>query len=193
MPISDMHLDLENEFTRRLWGRLPLVAGAAFFYFSRQSKVQRTLHELKYRNNPEIGRKLGVEFGRKLHQVEQYRTVDAIVPVPLHPKKQRSRGYNQSTLFAQGIAEILGVPVLEQALKRRQFTGSQTRKRRLERHTNVDQVFEVAQPHAIQGKHILLVDDVLTTGATLEECGAALLSVPSTRISSVTIAIAMKR
>ena len=192
VPTSDMYSRQENEFTQRLWGRLPLLSGAAFFYFSRHSPVQRAMHQLKYRNNPEVGRKMGMEVGRKLRETEQYKTVEAIVPVPLHPDKERARGYNQSTMFAQGIAEALSVPVLDQVLQRRQFTGTQTRKRRLERHTNVNQVFAIAQPSSIRGKHILLVDDVLTTGATLEECGTALLSVPSTRLSSVTIAIAMK-
>ena len=192
VPTSDMYSRQENEFTQRLWGRLPLLSGAAFFYFSRHSPVQRAMHQLKYRNNPEVGRKMGMEFGRKLRETEQYKTVEAIVPVPLHPDKERARGYNQSTMFAQGIAEALSVPVLDQVLQRRQFTGTQTRKRRLERHTNVSQVFAIAKPSSIRGKHILLVDDVLTTGATLEECGTALLSVPSTRLSSVTIAIAMK-
>ncbi len=193
VPVSDMYTRQENEFTQRLWGRLPLLSGAAFFFFSRHSPIQRALHQLKYRNNPEVGRKIGVEFGRKLREVEQYKTIEAIVPVPLHPDKERTRGYNQSTMFAQGIAEALGVPVLDKALQRSQFTSTQTRKKRLARHTNVSKVFTIAQPIAVQGKHILLVDDVLTTGATLEECGAALLAVPSTRLSSVTIAIAMKR
>ncbi len=187
-----MYTERENEFTRRLWGRLPLQSGAAFFYFSRHSPVQRALHQLKYHNNPEVGKKIGIEFGQKLRETEQYKTVEAIVSVPLHPDKERARGYNQSAMFAQGIAEALHVPVLDQVLRRREFTSTQTRKRRLERHTNVNQVFAVAQPQAIRGKHILLVDDVLTTGATLEECGTALLSVPSTQLSSVTIAIAMK-
>jgi len=191
--MSDMHTQRENEFTQRLWGRLPLVSGAAFLYFTRKSAVQRTLHELKYRNNPEVGRRLGVEFGRKLREVEQYRTVDVIIPVPLHPDKQRSRGYNQSTVFAQGIAESLNVPVLESALRRREFTSTQTRKKRMERHTNVSQVFEVAHTAKLEGKHILLVDDVLTTGATLEGCGSALLSVPSVRLSCATVAIAVRR
>jgi ComF family protein len=193
IPVSDMYMKPENEFTQRVWGRLPLVSGAAFLYFTRKSVVQRALHELKYRNNPEVGRRLGAEFGRKLREVGQYQTVDVIVPVPLHPDKQRSRGYNQSTVFAQGIAEQLNVPVMEDALRRREFTSTQTRKKRMARHINVNQVFEVTRPTDLQGKHILLVDDVLTTGATLEECGTALLSVPSTRLSSVTIAIAMKK
>ncbi len=187
-----MHLLRENEFTQRLWGRLPLLSGAAFFYFTRKSPVQRALHLLKYHNKPEVGLKIGREFGRKLLESATFQSIDAIVPVPLHISKQRTRGYNQSAMFAQGIAEALEIPVLEQALLRRQFTDSQTRKKRLERYDNVGGVFAVTQPAALEGKHLLLVDDVLTTGATLEVCGNALLSVPSTRLSSVTIAIAMK-
>jgi ComF family protein len=117
--------------------------------------------------------------------------VQAIVPVPLHPKKERLRGYNQSAVFAQGISETMEVPVLTQALVRKMYTETQTKKKRMERFSNVDSVFAVQQPRAIEGKHVLLVDDVLTTGATLEACGQALLAIPGTRLSVATIAIAL--
>lgn len=193
MPASDMYLRSENEFTQRLWGRLPLVGGAAYLLFTRSSLVQRMLHQLKYHDKPEVGHRLGLEFGMKLADSPIFRGVQGIVPVPLHPKKERKRGYNQSLVFAQGISDILGIPVLPDALRRSYHTESQTRKGRLDRHSNVKEVFELGNPKEIQGKHLLLVDDVLTTGATLEACGAVLLSAPDTRLSSATIAIAVKQ
>jgi len=190
LSTSDMHLLRENEFTDRLWGKLNLEGGAAMYYFTRKSPIQRALHQLKYHNKPDIGIKIGRMFGRKLRNSEIFNSVNAIIPVPLHPKKERLRGYNQSTMFAQGISEELEIPVLSKALVRRAFTETQTKKKRMERFKNVGEVFVVDKPSLIQGKHLLLVDDVLTTGATLEVCGQALLAVPETRLSVATIAIA---
>lgn len=191
ISVSDMHLVRENEFTDRLWGRLQLESGAAMYYFTRKSPVQQALHQLKYHNKPEIGVKMGRAFGRKLKASDVFRPVEAIVPVPLHPKKERLRGYNQSAQFAQGISEVMDIPVLRNALVRRAFTATQTKKKRMERFENVDDVFVVEKPTLLQGKHLLLVDDVLTTGATLETCGQALLGIAGTRLSVATIAIAV--
>jgi ComF family protein len=187
---SDMYMLRENEFTDRFWGRLPLEGGAALYHFTRKSPVQRALHQLKYHNKPDIGIKIGREFGKKLRDAEIFRSVDAIIPVPLHPKKERLRGYNQSLMFAQGIAETMYLPVLNTVLTRNKFTASQTRKKRIERFQNVEQVFTVKKPALVEGRHLLLVDDVLTTGATLEICGRMLLEVPGTKLSLATIAIA---
>ncbi len=190
LSTSDMHLARENEFTNRLWGKLSLEGGAAMYYFTRKSPIQRALHQLKYHNKPDIGIKIGRMLGRKLKRSEIFSSVGAIIPVPLHPKKERLRGYNQSAMFAQGISEEMEVPVIDKALVRRAFTETQTKKKRMERFGNVGDVFVVDKPSLIEGKHLLLVDDVLTTGATLELCGQALLSVPETRLSLATIAIA---
>ncbi len=191
LPVSDMYHHQDNEFTERFWGRLPIQNGAALYYFTRKSPVQRALHQLKYHNKPDIGIKIGRDFGRLLHTCPLYQSVDAIIPVPLHPRKERMRGYNQSTLFAQGLAEAMGIPVLHTTLVRAAFTATQTRKKRMDRFQNVAEVFAVHRPGRIEGLHLLLVDDVLTTGATLEICGQALLEVPNTRLSMATIAIAV--
>lgn len=189
---TDMYKHMENEFTDRLWGRLHIESGAAMYYFSRKSPIQRALHRLKYQNQPDIGVRIGRRFGHLLSQSLHFGGVQAIVPVPLHRQKERQRGYNQSAMLAQGLAESMGVPVLLNSLVRNLHTGSQTRKKRMERFENVSEVFTVKHPAKIQGKHLLLVDDVLTTGATLEACGKILLEVPGVCLSLATIAIAMK-
>ena len=189
---ANMYWQRENEFTDRFWGRLRLEGGAAMYYFQRKSPIQRALHQLKYQNQPQIGLKIGREFGRALLQSPIFQTVEGVVPVPLHPRKERTRGYNQSAMLARGLAEIMGVPMVTGALVRPLFTSSQTRKKRMERFENVGDVFAIAQPDRLQGKHLLLVDDVLTTGATLETCGQLLLAIPNTRLSMATIAIAMQ-
>lgn len=191
LSLTEMHLQRENEFTERFWGRLQLEAGAAMYYFTRKSPIQRALHQLKYQNQPQVGVKIGREFGRLLLQSPVFQTVDGIVPVPLHPRKERLRGYNQSAMLAQGLAETMGLPVLKNALVRPLFTATQTRKKRMERFENVGEVFAIQRPAELHGKHLLLVDDVLTTGATLEACGQLLLSQPDTKLSMATIAIAM--
>lgn len=180
----------DNEFVQRLWGRLPLETGAAAYYFSRNSPIRMAIHHLKYKNKPEIGTMIGREFGQKLRTVEHFRAADCIIPVPLHPRKERLRGYNQSAMFAGGLSEALEIPVLHHVLRRRTFTETQTRKKRMERFQNVGEVFHVEKPALIEGRHLLLVDDVLTTGATIEICGQTLLAHPGAKLSCVTIAMA---
>lgn len=191
LSLTEMHRQRENEFTERFWGRLQLEGGAAMYYFTRKSPIQRALHQLKYQNHPQVGVKIGREFGRALLESPVFQTVEGIVPVPLHPRKERLRGYNQSTMLAQGLAEAMGVPVLRNALVRPLFTATQTRKKRMDRFENVGEVFALRRPAELYGKHLLLVDDVLTTGATLEACGQLLLSLPAAKLSMATIAIAM--
>ena len=181
----------ENEFTRRFWGRLSVQAAASMYYFVKKSPIQRALHRLKYRNQPDVGLKIGREFGRKLAESALFQSVEAIVAIPLHPKKERLRGYNQSAMFARGLSEGMDRPFLGQALVRKTFTVSQTRKKRMERFENVETVFSLKNAQLLEGKHVLLVDDVLTTGATLEACGQVLLQVPGLRLSMATIAIAV--
>ncbi len=160
------------------------------FHFVKKSPVQRALHQLKYRNRADVGLKIGHQFGRLLLQSEVFRQVDIIVPVPLHPKKERLRGYNQSAKFAEGLGEAMQKPVDYHALARQTFSQSQTQKTRGERFQNVGTAFVLSKPNRLGGKNVLLVDDVLTTGATLESCGRQILEVPGTRLSLATIAIA---
>ena len=189
---SDFPYD-NNEIIDRLWGQVHLQSAASLYYFRKKSPVQWALHHLKYSNQPDIGRRLGRLLGKKMIQSAHFQQIDAIVPVPLHPMKERQRGYNQSMAFALGLAEAMYAPVWGNVLVRKAFSDSQTRKHRNERFQNVGEVFGIAQAKRIENKHILLVDDVLTTGATIEHCGNLILGVPGTRLSVATIAVASLR
>ncbi|MDP4292790.1 MAG: phosphoribosyltransferase family protein, partial [Bacteroidota bacterium] len=163
---------------------------AAFLYFNKGSKVQHLIHRFKYKGRHQIGTYLGRVYGHELAQSVPYNTVDMIIPVPLFKKKQKKRGYNQSEIFARGLAEALHVPVETNLLFRIRESESQTRKTREERWENVKEIFSVPHPEHLEDKHILLVDDVMTTGATLEACAASLMKDSNVRISVVTIAYA---
>lgn len=191
LPGSDMYLRRENEVVQRFWGRLPLVFGASRYFFTRKNPIQRAIYNLKYKNQPEIGIQMGREFGRKLRQADWHENLDAIIPVPLHPRKERLRGYNQSAVFAQGLAQSLELPVYQDVLMKKLVTQTQTRKKRLDRYGNVEEAFALKRSESVAGKHVLLVDDVLTTGATLESCGQHLLNIPGLKLSVATIAIRM--
>lgn len=184
------HLKKENLFTQRFWGQIPLETGAALFYFVKGGRTQQLIHNLKYNNRSDIGIRIGQWYGHLLAESPFYQDIDYIVPVPLHPRKQHQRGYNQSDAFAEGLSESMQVPWRAGALQRILYSASQTRKSKEERLSNVLQSFEVAQPHLLENKRILLVDDVLTTGATLEACALKILDIPKTTIRMATIAMA---
>lgn len=189
LPETNMHELKENRFTDRFWGRVYLQTGSAMYLFAKGENVQSLIHQLKYKNKPRIGIKLGERYGKKLKEASLYQDIDVIVPVPLHPRKEHKRGYNQSDQFAIGLSDKMEKPWLRKGLTRITYGESQTRKSRSERFEEVMKAFEVTNPKELEGKHILLVDDVLTTGATLEACATKLLQVPNTKVSMVTIAI----
>lgn len=175
MPQNDHHLDHENSLRTRLAFRIPIVYGMAFFKFVKNSRVQHLLHSLKYKNHPEIGVMLGKVYGNRLIDAGFSSKFDLIIPIPLHESRRRKRGYNQSTKFAEGLAQKLNIPFSETVLERVVNTPTQTRKTKLNRWQNVSEVFVLKDNHTILRKHILLVDDVITTGATVEACGQILL------------------
>ncbi|MFN0015797.1 MAG: ComF family protein [Saprospiraceae bacterium] len=186
-----MHMSRENAFSERFWGRIPIETGTAMYFFNRKSPIQKALHRLKYQNQPDIGVRIGWLMGNLLRQSPMYQQLDGIVPVPLHPQKEHLRGYNQSEKLAEGLTEALNAPVLKGVLVRTSISDSQTRKKRMARFENVNEMFAVRHPDRVKNSHLLLVDDVLTTGATLEACGKQLLDVPNVRLSMATIAIAV--
>lgn len=174
----------------RFWGRVLLQRATTAFSFSKGGLLQHLIHQLKYENKPQIGQELGKMYGAMLKEDPFWQAIDYIVPVPLHPKKKHQRGYNQAAMWAIGLSETLGVDWTEEYLIRSDYTTSQTKKTRMERFQNVEDAFFVPNPTAIEGKHLLIVDDVLTTGATLEACALKLLEVPNVRVSVACIALA---
>lgn len=191
LPYSTLHESPENLFTQRFYGRVPIQTGAAYFYFVKGGKVQRLIHHLKYSHKPHIGFHWGKIYATQLNQEPHFREVDCIVPVPLHWKKERLRGYNQAAAISKGLAEGMEKPHLPKALIRNIYASSQTQKGKIARLNNVEQAFSVAQKKQLQGKHVLLVDDVMTSGATLEACALPILDLPETKVSMVTLAMAL--
>lgn len=191
LPDTRSHEDKQNSSARQLWGRVPVEAVASYWYFRDDSRVKRIIHQLKYRNRPEIGTVIGERYGAVLARTAPFNQAEVIVPVPLHPKKLRTRGYNQSAFFAHGLARTMQLPVAEHGIVRLRETASQTRKNRYERYENMLKTFKASDPDAIAGRHVLLVDDVLTTGATLEACAGTLLDHGASNVSAVTIAKAL--
>lgn len=188
LPRTNYHQVGNNALYKRLNGRIPLAHAFAFFHFRKGGKVQQLLHALKYHNHPEIGTTLGEVFGQELIQTHD-QMFDVIVPVPLHPTRKKKRGYNQSEEFAKGLSKSLHVPVSD-LLVRETKTESQTRKTKLKRWQNVNEVFQLKHDDSITGQRILLVDDVITTGATIEACAQALVSKACSTISIGCIAYA---
>ena len=188
LPLTNFWLHAGNPVEKIFWGRLRIEAAASMLYFTKRSIIQNLLHELKYRGNKEVGRLLGRMMGEKLEQSERFKDVDALVPLPLFYDREKKRGYNQAAVICDGMAEIMNKPVLKNAMMRRTKTDTQTHKSRAERWTNIQGKFELTSHSGISDMHVLLVDDVITTGATLEACGAELLKAKNTRISIATLA-----
>ena len=188
LPLTNFHLIDGNPVEKIFWGRMQVQRAASLLFFSKNSVVQSLLHELKYRGKKDVGYYCGRLMGDALKQSSLYSGVDIIVPLPLFKSKKRKRGYNQSELLAIGISEVINKPVVATAVERVVQTETQTKKNRVERWQNMNQGFLVTDAYSLNGKHILLVDDVVTTGATLEACGSALLSVPGSALSLFTFA-----
>lgn len=191
LPKTKLHLESDNIFTARLAGRVRLHRGTAMFEFRPKSRVESLIYAIKYENKPDAAVELGRWYGESLKKTGDFDDVTAILPVPMFRKKQRLRGFNQSERFAEGLAEAMHLRVDEQILQKTRSTESQTRKNRVERLENTEEVFSVGA--AIESNpppHFLIVDDVLTTGATLEACAQVLLEKePNLKISMATICI----
>ena len=190
LPRTNYHETAGNPMEQLFYGRVQVERATAYFDFKKGSSYQRILHYLKYRGMKELGEYLGAQFALEIRDSELLQSIDLICPVPLHPKKERKRGYNQSYHLAKGLSEKSGIPIDNHSLVRKQFSSTQTRKTRWERWENVESIFELTHPEAFDGKHILLIDDVVTTGATLEACAATIQKRCQARISVLTLAIA---
>jgi ComF family protein len=188
MPKSHYHLHRDNPFFQKFRGRLPVTHVMTLFKFVKESRVQQVLHALKYKHQPEIGEMLGRIYGQDLVEADYGGRFDLIIPVPLHTSRRKIRGYNQSEEFGKGLAQMLDVPCEDHYMMRSAKTDTQTHKSKLSRWENVNRIFRVTDPEPIAEKRILLVDDVVTTGATLEACGDALLRAGCRELSIACIA-----
>lgn len=187
LPKTEFHLYPNNPIEKIFWGRLPVANATAQYYFTKGSKMQHLMHGLKYNGNKELGLYLGRLMGHAFAESNRFRFIDALVPLPLFPAKEQKRGYNQATVLCEGIAEVLEKPILKDVIIRTTHTDTQTKKNRIERWANMEGRFEVVKPGAIKDKHVLLIDDVITTGATLEACGASLVEAGNTQLSIATL------
>lgn len=179
-----------NPIEKLFWGRLEVSSACAFLHFEKDNVVQHLMHRFKYEGKAEIGSELGRVFASILKDKKWFTDVDVIMPIPLHVSKEQRRGYNQSAYIATGMGDILDVPVRSRALTRTVASESQTRKSRFDRTENVERVFQLQNPNSVKGKNILLVDDVVTTGATLEAAGLEILNAGAKRLYIATIAVA---
>ena len=190
LPETNYHLEHDNELRLIFAGRVPVREVASLMFYKKGNRVQKILHHLKYKGEKELGALLGEYYGKKLIQEARYQTIDLIIPIPLHPAKEKKRGYNQSEWIAKGLSVGMGKKYLADVLVRTQFTDTQTKKSRFNRWENVKTVFKVEHPEQIRGKYILLCDDVLTTGATTEAAIQQLIEIENVTVSVVTLATA---
>jgi ComF family protein len=190
LPYTNFHLQADNIVARQFYGKINVEAVYALYYFNKGGKVQSLMHHFKYKGMQQIGNLLGNMAGTQLMENHIFNTADLIIPVPLHKSRLKERGYNQSACFANGLAQKLNAVVEDDNLQRAIATATQTHKSRFARFENMQEVFMVKHPERLMNKHVLLVDDIVTTGSTLEACGIELLKIPGLKLSIATIAYA---
>lgn len=190
MPLTQYHLDVKNEAVKKFYGKVDIQFASAFLYFNKKGMVQELIHNLKYKGHEEIGTALGNWYAEDLKEVSFEIPFDAVIPVPLHKRKFKERGYNQITTFGKAIAEGFDISFNENLLFRKVYSKTQSKKNLIGRSENIENIFDVEFTETDHNKHFLLVDDVLTTGATIEACSRALLKIPGAKVSTVCIAMA---
>ena len=189
-PATNYHLFPNNSLAQRFWGRIDMKYAFAYLKYTKRGKAQKIIHSLKYEGVEEIGELMGKWYGNELKLQQFHKEFDLILPIPLHPNRKKQRGYNQSDSFAKGLSEILEVDWADDVLIRNTSSSTQTRKGRLDRWENVKEIFGLAQSKKVIGKRILLVDDVITTGATIEACARKIVNSGCESISVGAIATA---
>ncbi len=192
LPATQFASHADNPIEKIFWGRLPIRAAHAEFYFAKESLIQHLVHQLKYKGNTAIGIYLGELMANTLISSGRFTHIDALVPLPLFPDKEKKRGYNQAAIICNGMSGIMKVPVFNNVLVRQRFTETQTKKHRVERWENVEGSFAVKNERFLKDKHVLLVDDVITTGATLEASGSKLLKIENVQLSIAALTAATK-
>jgi ComF family protein len=192
IPRTDYHLNADNPVAQLFWGRCLIERAAAFSYYAKGSRIRNLIHKLKYSGIKEIGYELGRIYGSSLKSSGFLSGIDLLIPVPLHPSKKRMRGFNQSEYISAGVSDVTGLPLSTGCLVRTVLTATQTNRSRYDRWTNVEGIFRVAEPGVIRGKHVLIVDDVITTGSTIESCVNELLKVEDVKVSVIAIGYAVE-
>ena len=190
LPLTQYHLDSKNEAVKKFYGKIAIEHASALLYFNKKGIVQELIHNLKYKGHEEIGTVLGNWYVEDLKELVLETPFDVVIPVPLHPKKFRERGYNQVTTFGKALAKGLNITYNDAVLYRKKYSKTQSKKNLVGRSDNIENIFDVHFTEENQNKHFLIVDDVLTTGATLEACSKALLKIPGAKISIVCMAMA---
>jgi ComF family protein len=191
LPETNFESISNNPVEKLFWGRLPFTGATAQFYFTKESLMQHLMHQFKYKRNKELGLQLGRIMGEQLIKSGRFKT-DALIPLPLFPAKEKRRGYNQAAVLCEGMAESMQIPVLDKVIIRPQHTETQTKKGRIERWKNMEGKFILSDTMSIRNKHLLLVDDVVTTGATLEACGNELLKAENVQLSMACLCVAAR-
>jgi ComF family protein len=191
IPRTNYHLKPDNPVSQLFWGRCLIEKAAAFSFYTKDSRIRKLIHQLKYKGIKEIGSELGRIYGNSLKSSGFLEEIDLIIPVPLHPSKKRQRGFNQSDLISRGISETTGIPMDSDLLVRKTVSKTQTRKSRYDRWTNVQDIFRVTDQDRLKDLHILLVDDVITTGSTIEACANEILKAENVKVSVVALAFSV--
>ncbi|WNM19559.1 ComF family protein [Flavobacterium capsici] len=189
LPVTNHHLTKDNEVIKKFYGRIPLEFGSALFYFHKRGMVQEMIHRLKYKSLEDVGEMIGNWYAEEMKNIEIITSADFIIPVPLHKKRLRERGYNQVEKFGKAISEKFNIPYNDTILVRKVYAKTQTKKNLLGRNDISVSTFDVVFDASLDGKHFILVDDVITSGATLELCSRALLKIPNVKISIVCMAM----
>ena len=191
IPRTNYHLKSDNPVAKLFWGRCLIERAAAFSFYTKDSRIKKLIHHLKYKGAAEVGTELGRIYAHTLKSSGFFEEINMIIPVPLHPARKRQRGFNQSDMISIGISAVSGIPVESKLLIRKSVSKTQTRKSRYDRWTNVQDIFHVTDQCRIRNMHVLLVDDVITTGSTLEACANELMKTENVRVSVIAIAFSL--